>query len=73
MSSEPAGRRRAPVPGEAVEAGGGAHSARERPLGGAADDRPVGERVREREADLDQVGASVDRGLRELGRLWPRP
>ena len=42
---------------------------RERPLGRAPDHRPVRERVGEGEAELDDVGAALDRGLRERGRL----
>ena len=38
---------------EHVEACPRPHPPRERPLGGAADDRTVGERVGEREAELD--------------------
>ena len=48
---------------EALEAGARPHPARERPLGGAPDHRPVGERVGEREAELDDVGAALHRGL----------
>ena len=36
---------------------------------GAPDHRPLGERVGEREAELDDVGAALDRGARELRRL----
>ena len=45
----------------------------ERALAGAADHRPVRERVGEREADLDEVGAALDGGLGELRRLAARP
>ena len=59
--------------GEALEAGGGAHAGGERLLGGGADHRPVGERVGEGEADLDDVGAAGDCGLGEGRRLGARP
>ena len=49
-------------PREDVEAGVCAHPARERALGRAPDHRPLRERVREREAELDDVGASLDGG-----------
>ena len=41
----------------------------ERALGGALDRRALGERVGERDAELDDVGAALDRGLGELRRL----
>ena len=50
------------VRGEALEAGGRAHARRERLLGGRAGSRAVRERVGEGEADLDDVGAALDRG-----------
>ncbi len=56
---------------QALEAAAGAHPVGQRPLGGPADHRPVGERVRERKAELDDVGAAGDRGLGELGRVPP--
>ena len=58
--------------GQHLEAAAGAHAGRERPLAGAADHGPVRERVGEREAELDHVGAGFDRCLRELGRLGHR-
>ena len=44
------------------------HSFSERSLAGPADHGAVGERVREREAQLDDVRATFDGGLDELGR-----
>ena len=55
--------------GEAFEARVGAHPLREGALGGAADHGPVGERVGEREAELDMSAPAFDRRLGELGRL----
>ena len=43
----------------------------ERALAGAADDRAVGERVGEREAELEQVGAAFDGRLGERRRVGP--
>ena len=57
--------------GEALEAGLRPHALRERLLGGAADHRAVGERVGEREAELDEVGAALDGRLGQLRRLRP--
>ena len=57
--------------GEAVEAGARPHPLRERPLGRAADHRPVRERVGEGEAELEQVGAALDGRRGELRRLGP--
>ena len=54
---------------EDVEAGACAHSARKRALRRAPDHRPFGERIRKRKAELDDVGASLDGGARELRRL----
>ena len=54
---------------DALEALGRAHAAREGALGGALDRRALGERVGERDAELDDVGAALDRGLGELRRL----
>ena len=54
---------------EHVEARARAHAALQRALARAADHRPVRERVGEREAELDDVGAAVDGRLRELRRL----
>ena len=48
---------------EAVEAGGGSHTGCECLLGRGTNHRPVGQRVGEREADLDDVGAARDGGL----------
>ena len=59
VADEGAGR------GEALEAGGRAHPRSERLLGGGTDHRAVGERVGEREADLDDVGATRDGGRGE--------
>ena len=56
-------------PREHVEALARPHAARERALGRAPDHRALRERVREREAELDDVGAALDRGRRELRRL----
>ena len=56
-------------PREDVEARARAHPARERALAGAADHRPVGERIGERKAELDDVRAALDRRPRELRRL----
>ncbi len=57
---------------QALEAGPGAHAARQRPLAREPDHGPVRERVGEGEADLEQVGAARDRRLRQLGRLRER-
>src|SRR5262249_41160093 len=54
---------------EALEALLRAHAPGECALGSEADRGALRERVREREAELDQVGAAVDRGLGELRRL----
>ena len=50
--------------GEALEAGRGAHALRERALCGSTDDGSVGERVGEREAELDEVGPRSHGGPR---------
>jgi hypothetical protein len=54
---------------EALEAGGGPHPAGECPLRRPPDDGPIGERVGEREAELDDIGAALDGRLGELGRV----
>ena len=48
--------------GEALEAGLGAHALGDSALAGQSDHRSVRERIREREADLEDVCASRDRG-----------
>ena len=55
--------------GQALEAGARPHPGGERLLGCAADHRAVGERVGEREADLDEVGAARLRRSGEVGRV----
>ena len=55
--------------GEAVQALRGAHPATERALGGPLDHRSVGEGIGEGKAELDHVGARLDGGRGELGRL----
>ena len=57
---------------QALEAGSRSHSLCERPLRRLPDHGAVGQRVGEREAELDEVGAALDRGLRELGRVRHR-
>ena len=54
---------------EALEACVRAHALRERLLARAADHGSVRERVGERKAELDEVGASVDRCRGQLRRL----
>ncbi len=58
--------------GEALEAGGGAHTGRERPLAREPDDRPVRERVGEREPELEKIGPCVDGCAGQIGRLRER-
>ena len=58
---------------QVLEALGGAHARGEGTLRSAPDHRAVRERIREREADLDQVGAACLGGARELRRLGARP
>ena len=50
-----------------------ARPARERARGGGLDHGPVGDRVGERHAELDQVGAAVDVRLRDRERRRRRP
>src|SRR6185312_2377103 len=57
--------------GQAIEARLGAHPLRPCALAGEPDHRPVGERVREREAELEEGGAPGHRGGGELRRLLP--
>ena len=45
----------------------GVTPARERPLGRRLDDRPVGDRVGEGDADLEHVGAAFDQGVEDRG------
>src|ERR1035437_9142998 len=56
---------------QAFQAGLRSHALGERPLGRVADDRPVGERIRERKAELDQVGAARYCRGGQLGRFAP--
>src|SRR5437667_177351 len=56
---------------DTVEARTGPHPERERPLRRAANYGPVGEGVREREAELDEIRSTFDRRRGELGRLRP--
>src|SRR5207247_10143153 len=53
--------------GGAIEARTRAHSLGEGALRSAADHGPVGEGIREREADLDEIGAVLDGCRCELG------
>ena len=57
---------------EAIEAGACPHSRGEGSLGGTADHGAVRERIREREAELDDVRSSVHGCRRELRRLGAR-
>ena len=54
---------------EALQALQGAHPATESALGGPLDHGAVGERIGEREAELDHIRTGVDGGGSERGRL----